>query len=378
MRVLIVIPAFPLEIAAIKGGVNSALSNLLKGFSGIPIKIRVVSFNREIAKPVIKRYSDNISIHYMPEGKLPHVLNFLFSGSVILKQHIKEFEPSILHYAMSGYILLSKFFKGNASIKQIVTIHGVPFAEAKTKINLKEKLVYYTNGIVETFFCPKNIIHISSYSAGQYKNKNKTTTIIPNAVDPVYFTLPVKFGTNNKLIYIGSIEARKNLIHILKAVKVLMDKNIFFTLSILGGFTDEIYKKEVLGFIENNNLKNVITLYGWTSQQEVQTVLVQSDILVLSSFQETLPMVIAESMSAAKVVVCTAVGGVPEMINNEKDGFLFNSNNIDNIVFILEKLYHNDSLIRQIQLTARNRAVLNYHCEIVAKKTLQFYQSLQN
>ena len=378
MRVLIVIPAFPLEIAAIKGGVNSALSNLLKGFSGIPIKIRVVSFNREIAKPVIKRYSDNISIHYMPEGKLPHVLNFLFSGSVILKQHIKEFEPSILHYAMSGYILLSKFFKGNASIKQIVTIHGVPFAEAKTKINLKEKLVYYTNGIVETFFSPKNIIHISSYSAGQYKNKNKTTTIIPNAVDPVYFTLPVKFGTNNKLIYIGSIEARKNLIHILKAVKVLMDKNIFFTLSILGGFTDEIYKKEVLGFIENNNLKNVITLYGWTSQQEVQTVLVQSDILVLSSFQETLPMVIAESMSAAKVVVCTAVGGVPEMINNEKDGFLFNSNNIDNIVFILEKLYHNDSLIRQIQLTARNRAVLNYHCEIVAKKTLQFYQSLQN
>ena len=378
MRVLIVIPAFPLEIAAIKGGVNSALSNLLKGFSGIPIKIRVVSFNREIAKPVIKRYSDNISIHYMPEGKLPHVLNFLFNGSVILKQHIKEFEPSILHYAMSGYILLSKFFKGNASIKQIVTIHGVPFAEAKTKINLKEKLVYYTNGIVETFFCPKNIIHISSYSAGQYKNKNKTTTIIPNAVDPVYFTLPVKFGTNNKLIYIGSIEARKNLIHILKAVKVLMDKNIFFTLSILGGFTDEIYKKEVLGFIENNNLKNVITLYGWTSQQEVQTVLVQSDILVLSSFQETLPMVIAESMSAAKVVVCTAVGGVPEMINNEKDGFLFNSNNIDNIVFILEKLYHNDSLIRQIQLTARNRAVLNYHCEIVAKKTLQFYQSLQN
>lgn len=378
MRVLIVIPAFPLEIAAIKGGVNSALSNLLKGFSGIPIKIRVVSFNREIAKPVIKRYSDDISIHYMPEGKLPHVVNFLFNGSVILKQHIKEFEPSILHYAMSGYILLSKFFKGNAGIKQIVTIHGVPFAEAKTKINLKEKLVYYTNGIVETLFCPKNIIHISAYSAGQYKNKNKTTTIIPNAVDPVYFTLPVKFGTNNKLIYIGSIEARKNLIHILKAVKVLMDKNIFFTLSILGGFTDEIYKKEVLRFIENNNLKNVITLHGWTSQQDVQTVLVQSDILVLSSLQETLPMVIAESMSAAKVVVCTAVGGVPEMINNEKDGFLFDSSNVNNIVLILEKLYHNDSLIRQIQLTARNRAALNYHCEIVAKKTLQFYQSLQN
>lgn len=378
MKVLIVVPAFPLEIENIKGGVNSALSNLLKGFLSLPIYIRVVSFNREIVAPVIKSYAANIAIHYMPESNLPHAINFLFRGSATIKQQIIDFKPSIVHYAMSGYILLTKNYFGFTNIKQIVTIHGVPFAEAKTKINFKEKLVYYTNGIIEKLFCPKNIIHISAYSAAQYPAKNSKTIIIPNAIDPVYFKLPIKNVTNNKIIYIGSIEARKNIMCILKAIKVLMDKEIFFTLAVLGGFTDEVYKKEVLEYIDNNNLKNCIALNGWTTQQAVQTILAQSDILVLASHQETLPMVIAESMSAGKVVVCTAVGGVPEMISHQKDGFLFDNSTGDNLVPILEKLYNNNSLLLEVQTAAKNRAALTYHCDIVAKSTFQFYISLQN
>lgn len=375
MKVLIVVPAFPLQLEAIKGGVNSALSNLLKGFSSIPIKVRVVSFNREIDKPVVVRYADNITIHYMPESKLPHVINFIGRGAAMIRELIKEFNPSTVHFAMSGYILLTRL-QGLAGKKQVVTIHGIPFAEAKTKINLKEKLVFYSNGLVELMFCPKNIIHISSYSAAQYSDKNTTTTIIANAIDPAYFKIPFKTTTDNKLIYIGSIEARKNLLYILQALKILVAKKIYFSLSVLGGFTDETYKKNVLEFIENNDLHNSVTLHGWTSQHHLQAILAQSDILVLASHQETLPMVIAESMSAAKVVVCSAVGGVPEMISHQNDGFLFDNSSVNNLVIILEKLYNNNVLVESIQIAARRKAALIYHSDIVAKKTLSFYQSL--
>lgn len=377
MKVLIVVPAFPLQLNAIKGGVNSALSNLLKGFSAIPIKVRVLSFNREINKPVVVWYSDNISIHYTPEASLPHVINFMFKGSAIIEKHIKEFNPSIVHFAMSGYILLSRLF-GLPFVKQVVTIHGIPFAEAKTKINLKEKLVYYSNGVVEKMFCPKNIIHISAYSSAQYSNKNKANIIIANAIDPVFFNIPIKSGTDNKLVYIGSIEARKNILYILNALKILKDKNVQFSLSVLGGFTDDVYKKKVLDYIQDNQLQNVVTLCGWTSQADVQVILGQADILVLSSFQETLPMVIAESMSAAKVVVCAAVGGVPEMITDGINGFLFNNNEVQNLVLILEKLYNNNLLVQQIQMAARKNAAAIYHTAIVAKKTVAFYESLLN
>ncbi len=376
MNVLIVIPAFPVNIENIEGGVNSALSNLLKGFSNANITIRVISFNREIFEETIVSYSKSIDIYYLPEGKLPHIFNFSFKGSSILKKHIAAFNPSIVHYAMSGYILLTRMF-GLLQIPQIATIHGIPFSEAKQKINIKDKLVYYTNGIVELFFCPKNIIHISQYSVAKFTGRReKVFTIIPNAVSPDFFKIPFKNNTSNKLLYVGSIEARKNLLYLLKVLKVLVEKEFFFSLDVLGGFTDEVYKKEILSFIKNNQQEQYVTLHGWQSQQKLQEVLAQSDILIVSSKQETLPMVIAEAMSAGKVVVCSTVGGIPEMVKDGEDGFLFNIATIENALTILENLYNNNLVITSIQKKARNSAIDRYHCDKVAQKTISFYNQL--
>ena len=60
MKVLIVIPGFPIDTNQIKGGVFSALSNLLKGFLHKNINVRVLSFNREIIEPINVKYSENI------------------------------------------------------------------------------------------------------------------------------------------------------------------------------------------------------------------------------------------------------------------------------------------------------------------------------
>jgi glycosyltransferase involved in cell wall biosynthesis len=277
---------------------------------------------------------------------------------------------------MSGYILLTRI-SGLFSLPQIVTIHGIPFFEAKQKNNLKDKMVYYTNGIVELLLCPRNIIHISKYSVEKSKQiKNKKYTIIPNAVSPDFFTIPFKNKTSNKLLYVGSIETRKNLVFILKALKILVDKKLFFSLEVLGGFSDEVYKKEVLTFIKENQLEEYVTLYGWQTQQKLQQVLAQSDILIMSSKQETLPMVIAEAMSAGKVVVSSTVGGIPEMVKHEEDGFLFELSSVNNAVSILENLYNNDILMKQIQTKARKRAIETYHCDKVAQKTISFYKSI--
>ena len=374
MKVLIIIPAFPINLENIKGGVNSALSNLLKGFASANIDVRIVSFNREISELLKISYSPNIDIYYTPEGKMPHVFNFLFKGSKSIKKHIQEFNPTIVHYAMSGYILMTKVF-GLLNKVDVVTIHGVPFREAKTKINLKEKLVYYTNGIVERLLCPKNVIHISSYSHALYSNRSTDHfTIIPNAIGLEYFKMPLKKGTSNKLIYIGTIEARKNILFILKTLKVLNNKGVFFSLTVLGGFTDDTYKNEVIEFINENHLQEFVTFYGWQEQVKLLEILRQSDILILSSKQETLPMVIAEAMSAGKVVVSSNVGGIPEMIKNDEDGFLFDNSSTDNLIPILERLYNNDVLVEKIQLQARNRAMETYNCERVANKTLSFYK----
>ena len=64
--------------------------------------------------------------------------------------------------------------------------------------------------------------------------------------------------------------------------------------------------------------KDVLFL-GWRS--DIPAVLGLFDIFVLSSFEEGLPMVILEAMAAAKPVIATAVGSIPDVVSSET-GFL--------------------------------------------------------
>ena len=376
MKVLIVIPGFPINKDNIKGGVNSALVNLLSGFANADIDVRVVSFNREIIIPDIIQFSKNIEIYYFPENKFPHFINFIFKGSFSVKKQIKEFNPDIVHFAMSGYILLMGLFGLLKKIK-LVTIHGIPFKEAREKKTLKEKLVWYTNGIVELLLCPKNIIHLSNYSLSLTHKKNTNTfSIIPNAVNSSFFKLPLKTKSDNKILYVGSIDANKNILFLLKTIKNLRDKGLFFSVSVAGDFTDNYYREEVLSFVKNNELEACIRFNGWLTQTKLQNELAVSDIIMVSSKQESLPMVIAEAMSAGKVVVSSITGGTPEMITDNTDGFLFDLTYKENALYILEKLYNNNPLIQKIQLKARQKALSTYYCDRVADKTIDFYRVL--
>ncbi len=375
MKVLVIIPEFPLNLENIQGGVSSALSNLLYGFSHSDITVTVVSFNRNIKKLIVINYSPNIEINYVPEGKFPHVFNFLFKGSFVIKKYIRQFNPDIVHYAMSGYILLTKVF-GLSGKVYLVTVHGIAFLEAKQKKELKQKLVCYTNGIVEKLLCPKNIIHISKYSLSLFNKKKDNITIIPNAIHPGYFKLPLKIVTNNKLVFVGGIDANKNILYLLKTLKVLVQKKFLFSLDVLGDYIDAAYKQEVLSFIQENKLEKYITFHGWVNQQRLQQVLTQSDILIVCSKQETLPMVIAEAMSAGKVVVSSSVGGIPEMITHESDGFLYDLANVESLVCTLERLHNNSKLVQQIQSGAREKVLVKYSSKHVAEKTISWYSSL--
>jgi glycosyltransferase involved in cell wall biosynthesis len=374
MRVIIVVPDLPINLAEIKGGVHSALLNLLKGFSNQSITVRVLSFNRNVAATNIVDFSNNVQIYYEPESKLPHVFNYFIKGNAILKNHIKEFNPNLVHYAMSGYILVTKLL-GLLGKKNLVTIHGLAIPEARLRKKIKDKLVFYTNGIVETLLNPNNIIHLSNYTL-EIIGKTKHYAIIPNAIDPSFFSLTPKPAAQNKLLYSGVIDRNKNLIFLLMALNELVKNNQLFTLDVLGGFGDDKYKKEIEDFVTKNNLQSFIIFHGWVTQTTVKQYLQQADILVVSSQQESLPMVIAEAMCAGKVVVASNVGGISSMIKNEENGYIFNNNNPINLSTILANLYNNNNVIHSIQSKAAVDGKNTYECNMVAKRTIDFYNQL--
>lgn len=377
MRIMILVPGLPLNMDNIRGGVHSAVNNLLKGFSNFDVEVRVLSFSRE-TKPgetVKNVITDKIEVHYPNEGPYPyHSLNYFFKGPAILKKHILEFNPDIIHYQEGSSFMFTRL-KGLYNKKYLQTIHGMGYAEAKRKKKAKDKITWYFNGILQMKMLPENIIHLSQFSVNLFAKRNiKYSAIIPNAIIPQYFKLAPKTKTTNSLLYIGVIDNNKNLIFLLQALTELIKRNKEYKVNVLGDYLSDVYRQMIQKYVAENNLEHHVIFNGWVPQTTVMKFIESSDILVVSSKHESLPMVIAESMAAGKVVAASAVGGIPEMINHGVDGYLFKLEDPNGLVNILDELYDNDERIQQISKKAIESAQ-RYECSNVAEKTIAFYKN---
>ncbi len=379
IKVIIISPELPLALNHIKGGVQSATINLLHGFKSKNIKIKVLVPSREVKEIKIIEFDTNIEIHYFPEGPFRiHTMNFIFSCTRIINKYIREIKPDIIHYETGNSFLLTKLF-GIKGIEYLQTIHGMAFDEAKSKTSKKDKLIWYFNGLIQIMLMPKKIIHLSNFSKNKYsKYKIEKNKIIPNAIKSNFFDLKIKNQTDNILLYIGVINNNKNLIHILKSIKELKENNIFYSINIVGDFIDLNYKNKILEYVNENNLLQLVKFHGWLEEKELLTVIEKSDILIVASNHESLPMSIAECMAAGKVIVASRVGGIPEMIDNYKTGYLFDNKSKEELNNILKKLHDNDNEIKSMIKNTKENAYQKYHCDIVAIKTMNFYSECIN
>ena len=72
MKILILIPGLPPNLNNIKGGIHSALINLLHGFKTLSdTEVRVVSFLKQKSKQAPLQFADNVTIFYENEGPFP-------------------------------------------------------------------------------------------------------------------------------------------------------------------------------------------------------------------------------------------------------------------------------------------------------------------
>lgn len=378
MRIMILVPGFPLDMDNIKGGVHSAVKNLINGLANFDVEVRVISFTREV-KPgenVKHVITDKIEVHYPHEGPYNyHSLNYLLRGPGIIKKHISEFNPDVIHFQEGSSFMFTRL-GGLEKKKYLQTIHGMAFAEAKRKKTFKDKITWYFNGMVQVKMLPENIIHLSEFSVNLFrKHKIKHHVIIPNAIIPQYFQLKPKRKTENLLLYIGIIDNNKNLVYQLQSLSELIKRGKKFTLNVLGDFSNDLYKEVIESYVKENKLEPFVVFNGWVPQSTVLKFIESSDILVVSSKHESLPMVIAESMAAGKVVVASAVGGIPEMIDDGVDGYLYDLDEPDSLTDILEGLYNNDEKMKEIS----EKAVLaaqRYNAVNVAARTIEFYKKL--
>jgi glycosyltransferase involved in cell wall biosynthesis len=96
-----------------------------------------------------------------------------------------------------------------------------------------------------------------------------------------------------------------------------------------GPIRNEEYFQELCAFAKSKGIAENIEFLGW--RDDIPELLGKSDIMVLTSRQEGVPHVVREAMFAQVPVVATAVGGVPEAVENGETGFLVALDDVESL-----------------------------------------------
>lgn len=153
-------------------------------------------------------------------------------------------------------------------------------------------------------------------------------------------------GGGKHLITVGSIHPRKNQLMTLRAFARIHQEHPEAKLDLAGSVKDNQYFRTLKDFVGRNRLDSKVRFLGW--REDIPDLLGRSDGLILSSQREGIPHVVREAMYAEVPVIATAVGGVPEAIEDGETGFLVPPNGTEELAERIDDLLSNPEAQRQM------------------------------
>jgi glycosyltransferase involved in cell wall biosynthesis len=121
---------------------------------------------------------------------------------------------------------------------------------------------------------------------------------------------------------------------------------------------DEEYSSQIAHAVESLNLTNDIRLLG--ARDDVPKLIQALDVLVVNSHQEPFALTVLEGLASGIAVLATAVGGTPEMIQHNVNGWLVKSRDRDGLAAGLITLLADDALRSRLGGRARRDAIAHY------------------
>ncbi len=100
-------------------------------------------------------------------------------------------------------------------------------------------------------------------------------------------------------------------------------------------------------------LADRVAFPGWTGPEGVRRLLAASDVLVLPSFEENLPLAIVEAFAAGLAVAATPVGAVGDIVKHEETGLLVPPGAVDDLAAALQRLIADPDLRRRLGTNAK-------------------------
>jgi len=156
----------------------------------------------------------------------------------------------------------------------------------------------------------------------------------------------------------------------LDAISIAIKEGYDIRYSIAG---DGEMRSIILADVARLGLGDRVTLLGNLGEEDVQTLLSHVDAFILPSVGsgEAAPVSVMEAMASGLPVICSFIGGTPDMINDGVDGLLVPKGDVASLTSSIIRLASDTSLRQRLGAAARARAMKQFDSRAQASKLLE-------
>jgi len=393
MKILYIIPAF----SHIFGGAVTVAAEAAKKLVERGHEVVVLTSDaRDKTSRIKKEFEivDGVKVYYMKNFTMMTVklLDYVFitpEMSHFLKEYIQEFDIVHLHsYRTYQNIIAYKYARGH-KVPYIIQPHGsVPRNIPPSTLKMLLKTLFDYAWGYRILRDAARVLALSRDEAGiilRMGISKEKIVIIPNGIDLSRYK-PVakgrfrsKYGIDDNIkivTYIGRISVEKGLDFLLKAfTKLLKISKESVVLAIIG--PDMGYLRNVVKLVKQLGLKDKVLIIGpLPHSEELFSVYVDSDVIVIPSKSEAFPVTALEAFVYGKPVISTRVGALKDVIIDGVTGFLVNYDDVDELARKMYMLINDDQLATNMGKEAQRLAKHRFSLDNIVKEIEEVYYSI--
>ncbi len=353
---------------------GSAPDALIQGFSETPdAEIHVVTCTQQPLKSP-ERLSPNVFFHSLHVPKIGWMRTG-FAGCIrAIRRKLREIKPDIVHgQGTERECAISAVCSGYPNV---LTIHGNMRLIAKVT---KAAVLSYPWLIarLEGFTVPRShgVVCITRYTQEAMLPLNPRTWVLPNAVDRACFDVINQPPENEPplILCVGLICVRKNQNNFIRALDPLAEKYRFKLMFLGQASPGRDYDEEFASLVK---ARSWCDHAGFANRDRLRAQFQKASLLVLPSLEDNCPMVILEAMAAGVPVIGANVGGVPDLIENEKTGLFCDPLDASSMRSAVENVLKNPASARIRAAAALVVARERFHPRIIARRHLEIYREV--
>ena len=162
------------------------------------------------------------------------------------------------------------------------------------------------------------------------------------------------------MLAVGRLHAVKHHAFLIQACRVLKDHRVSFACRIAGEGPERASLERL---IHNLHVDDQVQLLGHLPHSQIEACYTTSDLIVLTSHSEGIPLVLMEAMSQRKAVLAPAITGIPELVVDGKTGFLYRTGSMEDFVGQVELIQNSLSALGPLRRAAREHVVKFFNRE---------------